>query len=118
MTWDKFWSIVTGKFMWASYWNGEEVTDETKREILNNSLLIPKPKFKVGDRVWSKINGLELTQCTITSSMYCFERKEWGYGVKDYSNEKYQETVHYTYHLANWESAYRLVDPENESIDR
>lgn len=86
--------------------------------LLKYSIIIPKPKFKVGDRVWSKINGLELTQCTIISSMYCFERKEWGYGAKDYSNEKYQETVHYTYHLANWESAYRLVDPETDIYNR
>lgn len=89
-----------------------EETVEYPLEVMKGKLLIPKPKFKVGDRVVTMINGVVYTQCTITSSMYCFERREWGYGAKDYSNEKYQEPVHYTYRLANWESAYRLAEPD------
>ena len=41
MTREKFWEIVTTKLVWVDYWKVEE--------ILTNSLLIPKPKFKVGD---------------------------------------------------------------------
>jgi len=73
-------------------------------------MIIPKPKFKVGDRVVATINGCERTLCTLTSSLYNPERQEWGYGAKDYSNKNYQQEVHYIYNLAGWESNYRLAN--------
>ena len=73
-----------------------------------DTITIPTPKFKAGDRVKKMQYGQIDTLCTITSSLYCFERKEWGYGAKDYTNPTYQEPVHYMYRIAGWESDYEL----------
>ena len=54
MTREKLWEIVTTRLVWVDYWNGESEPSGEIKEILTNSLLIPAPKFKVGDRVKDK----------------------------------------------------------------
>ena len=48
MTREKFWEIVQ-ILVQKDYWDAQSVPSKEVEEILTNSLLIPKPKFKVGD---------------------------------------------------------------------
>ena len=75
MTREEFWEIVTTKLVWVDYWNGQEEPSEEIKEILTNSLLIPKPKFKVGDkfREYSVIFEIE-------NVFYDFNLGTWVYG--------------------------------------
>ena len=82
MTRDKFWEIVTTKLVWADYWNGQEEPSDEVKEILTNSILIPKPKFKKGDRVFNKTDfdpyyGPE--PFTINSTFYNIEEGTYYY---------------------------------------
>lgn len=74
MTRDKLWEIVTTKLVWVDYWNGESEPSEEIKEILTNSLLIPKPKFKKGDRVKNNYSIF-----TIDVYFYDYGEKIWKY---------------------------------------
>jgi len=56
MTREEFWEIVK-KLVQKDYWDAQSVPPKEIKEILTNSLLIPKPKFKVGDVVKPR-NGM------------------------------------------------------------
>ena len=50
MTREEFWEIVK-KLVKKDYWDAQSVPPKEIKEILTKSILIPKPKFKVGDKV-------------------------------------------------------------------
>ena len=50
MTREEFWEIVK-KLVQKDYWDAQSVPPKEIKEILTKSILIPKPKFKVGDKV-------------------------------------------------------------------
>ena len=77
MTRDKFWEIVTTKLVWVDYWNGQEEPTKEVKEILTKSILIPKPKFKVGDVV--SIPSGYSNGFTIFSRVYSPEKNMWFY---------------------------------------
>ena len=78
MTRDKFWEIVTTKLVWVDYWNGQEEPNEEVKEILTKSILIPKPKFKVGDKVkWIVWDNAPID--TIEERLYNPDANMWGY---------------------------------------
>ena len=78
MTREKFWEIVTTKLVWVDYWNGESEPSDEVKEILTNSLLIPKPKFKVGDRVkWTSWSNAP--EDIIEERLYNPDANMWGY---------------------------------------
>ena len=77
MTREKFWEIVTTKLVWVDYWNGQEEPSDEVKEILTNSLLIPKPKFKVGDVV--KVIYGEKTKWEIEGRYYSPDEMKWYY---------------------------------------
>ena len=82
MTRDKFWEIVTTKLVWVDYWNGQEEPSDEVKEILTNSLLIPKPKFKVGDRVkWTSWSNAP--EDIIEERLYNPDANMWGYLRRD-----------------------------------
>lgn len=73
MTREKLWEIVTTRLVWADYWNGESEPSDEVKEILTNSLLIPKPKYKRGDQVYNKTDldptmGLKRSRSTVHST--------------------------------------------------
>ena len=74
MTRDKFWEIVK-KLVRKDYWDAQSVPPKEIKEILTNSLLIPLPKFKVGDkfREYSVIFEIE-------NVFYDFNLGTWVYG--------------------------------------
>ena len=53
MTREGFWEIVK-KLVRKDYWDAQSVPPKEIKEILTKSILIPKPKFKVGDVVQNK----------------------------------------------------------------
>ena len=75
MTREKFWEIVTTKLVWVDYWNGESEPSDEIKEILTNSLLIPAPKFKVGDKFKDGRNIYE-----VENVFFDFDLKMWVYG--------------------------------------
>ena len=77
MTREKFWEIVTTKLVWVDYWNGQEEPSDEVKEILTNSLLIPLPKFQVGDKV-KAIYG-EKTKWEIEGRYYSPDEMKWYY---------------------------------------
>ena len=79
MTRDKFWEIVTTKLVWVDYWNGQEEPNEEVKEILTKSILIPKPKFKVGDVVQYKES-----KYLITEVLYNYRQEMWQYYNSEY----------------------------------
>ena len=82
MTREKFWEIVTTKLVWVDYWNGQEEPSDEVKEILTNSLLIPKPKFKVGDRVkWTSWSNAP--EDIIEERLYNPDANMWGYLRRD-----------------------------------
>ena len=74
MTREEFWEIVK-KLVRKDYWDAQSVPPKEIKEILTNSLLIPKPKFKVGDkfREYSVIFEIE-------NVFYDFNLGTWVYG--------------------------------------
>ena len=82
MTREKFWEIVTTKLVWVDYWNGQEEPSDEIKEILTNSLLIPAPKFKVGDRVkWTSWSNAP--EDIIEERLYNPDANMWGYLRRD-----------------------------------
>ena len=82
MTREKFWEIVTTKLVWVDYWNGQEEPSDEVKEILTNSLLIPKPKVKVGDRVkWTSWSNAP--EDIIEERLYNPDANMWGYLRRD-----------------------------------
>ena len=77
MTREKFWEIVTTKLVWVDYWNGESEPSDEVKEILTNSLLIPKPRFQLGDKV-RMIEYPKITY-TIFHSFYQRSSNRWYY---------------------------------------
>ena len=63
MTREEFWEIVK-KLVKKDYWDAQSVPPKEIKEILTKSILIPKPKFKVGDKV-QVVNRGELWQFLI-----------------------------------------------------
>ena len=89
MTRDKFWEIVTTKLVWVDYWNGQKEPSEEVKEILTNSLLIPKHKFGVGDVVKDK-NG----SCwNIAEYLYDPNKKEWVYYTMMFRRRFYESEL-------------------------
>lgn len=77
MTREDFWEIVTTKLVWVDYWNGESEPSDEVKEILTNSLLIPKPRFKVGDVV--SIPSGYSNGFTVYSRVYSPDKNMWFY---------------------------------------
>lgn len=101
MTREEFWEIVM-KLVRKDYWDAQSVPSKEVKEILTNSLLIPKPKFKVGD----KVREIEKPDNIVWFDYirYDLETSEWVYEEIDY------ETTNDYY-----ESELELVDIQNEN---
>ena len=76
MTREKLWEIVTTRLVWVDYWSGESEPSGEIKEILTNSLLIPAPKFKVGD--WVEMI-LGTRKFKIVGALYDYESNAWVY---------------------------------------
>ena len=79
MTREEFWEIVK-KLVRKDYWDAQSVPPKEIKEILTNSLLIPKPKFQVGDKVrcLTTNNEFEVDYYCIyplTNEVYYFDSK-------------------------------------------
>ena len=87
MTREKLWEIVTTRLVWVDYWNGESEPSGEIKEILTNSLLIPKSKFRVGDKVKDEFNDTHY----IYECCYDLSKNRWWYftlyGNKFYESE-------------------------------
>ncbi len=88
MTRDKFWEIVTTKLVWVDYWNGESEPSDEVKEILTNSLLVPKPKFKVGDVVKDQFDDAHY----IDECCYDLSKNRWWY-LTLYGNKFYESEL-------------------------
>ena len=84
MTRDKLWEIITTKLVWVDYWSGQEEPSDEVKEILTNSLLIPQPKFQVGDKV-QVVNRGELWQFLIYERYFNPDKGIWIYEDDHYS---------------------------------
>ena len=73
MTREEFWEIVM-KLVQKDYWDAQSVPSKEVEEILTNSLLIPKPKFRVGDVVQNKES-----KYLITEVLYNYRQEMWQY---------------------------------------
>ena len=78
MTREEFWEIVK-KLVQKDYWDAQSVPSKEVEEILTNSLLIPAPKFKVGDKFKDGRNIYE-----VENVFFDFDLKMWVYGY-DYN---------------------------------
>ena len=77
MTREEFWEIVK-KLVRKDYWDAQSVPTKEVEEILTNSLLIPKPKFKVGDKVkWIVWENAPID--IIEERLYNPDANMWGY---------------------------------------
>ena len=74
MTREEFWEIVK-KLVQKDYWDAQSVPSKEVEEILTNSLLIPAPKFKVGDKFKDGRNIYE-----VENVFFDFDLKMWVYG--------------------------------------
>ena len=76
MTREKFWEIVQ-ILVQKDYWDAQSVPSKEVEEILTKSILIPKPKFKVGDVV--KVIYGEKTKWEIEGRYYSPDEMKWYY---------------------------------------
>ena len=82
MTREEFWEIVK-KLVQKDYWDAQSVPPKEIKEILTNSILIPKPKFKVGDKVNRVLDdGTIIYTFKIDTVLYSPGKKRWFY-LKD-----------------------------------
>ena len=107
MTREKFWEIVTTKLVWVDYWSGQEEPSDEVKEILTNSLLIPKPKFKKGDQVYitadadpygPEVFKIEKPLYSIEDGIYSYTLEECDFRVDEedldyYIEEKEEEEL-------------------------
>ena len=86
MTREKFWEIVQ-VLVQKDYWDAQSVPSKEVEEILTKSILIPKPKFKVGDKVKDEFNDTHY----IYECCYDLSKNRWWYftlyGNKFYESE-------------------------------
>lgn len=75
---DRRYRNITTKLVWVDYWNGKEEPSEEIKEILTNSLLIPKAKFKKGDKIRLKGSNL-YPEFIVADYSYYPEQKTWKY---------------------------------------
>ena len=75
MTREKFWEIVQ-ILVQKDYWDAQSVPSKEVEEILTKSILIPKPKFKVGD--WVEMI-LGTRKFKIVGALYDYESNAWVY---------------------------------------
>ena len=82
MTREEFWEIVK-KLVRKDYWDAQSVPSKEVKEILTKSILIPKPKFKVGDKVNRVLDdGTIIYTFKIDTVLYSPGKKRWFY-LKD-----------------------------------
>ena len=78
MTREEFWEIVK-KLVRKDYWDAQSVPPKEIKEILTKSILIPKPKFRVGDVVQYKES-----KYLITEVLYNYRQEMWQYYNSEY----------------------------------
>ena len=78
MTREEFWEIVK-KLVRKDYWDAQSVPSKEIKEILTKSILIPKPKFRVGDVVQYKES-----KYLITEVLYNYRQEMWQYYNSEY----------------------------------
>ena len=101
MTREKFWEIVQ-ILVQKDYWDAQSVPPKEIKEILTKSILIPKPKFKVGDVVKTD-NGAVFT-------IDLFENLDledgWIYQFYDPNDNKWRylafEDYEWSFHEEDW----------------
>lgn len=77
MTREEFWEIVK-KLVPKDYWDAQSVPSKGVKDILTNSLLIPAPKFKVGDRMkWTSWSNAP--EDVIEERLYNPDANIWSY---------------------------------------
>ena len=92
MTREEFWEIVK-KLVQKDYWDAQSVPPKEIKEILTKSILIPKAKFRKGDKV--KWRGKKVYSI-IEERIYNPEANIWAYLLNDmetYINELYLKLV-------------------------
>ena len=91
MTREKFWEIVQ-ILVQKDYWDAQSVPSKEVEEILTKSILIPKPKFKVGDKV--KLKGSNTyPEFIVVDYSYSPEQKTWKYEGISSSNKSVEDAL-------------------------
>ena len=91
MTREKFWEIVQ-ILVQKDYWDAQSVPSKEVEEILTKSILIPKPKFKVGDKVELKGSNT-YPEFIVVDYSYSPEQKTWKYEGISSSNKSVEDAL-------------------------